>query len=147
MKKNNNIIHVKAVMIFIFDDDNNMLLLKRIDNDWREAVKWWFIGNENYIEAGNREIFEETWLILEDGINLFTIVEDSLIKDDWIKLLIDWHVAYGFTKWIKPVIDIDHNVDNEHYEYRWEHVSNILWIDLFPKSANTFIKGIIKKLF
>lgn len=71
--------HEKVIMVtagvFVFDDENNVLLQKRSDNG-----KWGIPGGfiefgENVQQAARREVYEETGLHLEE-LELFGIYSD-----------------------------------------------------------------------
>ncbi|MDD2487695.1 MAG: NUDIX hydrolase [Candidatus Gracilibacteria bacterium] len=139
-----NKIIVNAVMVFVFDSLNNVLLLKRLDNEKWEAVKGGIEDGENYIDAARRELKEETGIETIDNVVLHKIVKDEMDKPNGDVLEINGHVTFCHINETSPKITLGIGKDLEHSEYKWLSVKEIENEDLHPNIANKIIKEIVK---
>ncbi len=69
---------IMAVMVFVFDEEKNILLLKRTDNKQWEPIKGGINTGESWIDAGLRELKEESGVVPKNNLELLRIVDDEL---------------------------------------------------------------------
>ena len=129
-------------MVFVFDSANNILLLKRNDNNQWEPVKGGMLPNESWEEAGLREIKEEIGLKI-NNLHLFDIIDDKLTTGKGDRIQVKGRVAYAKLTDYKPNINLQNNPDGEHYEYKWISAQDVVKETLYPPSANKMIRNIL----
>lgn len=135
---------IEAVMVFIFDENKNILLLKRIDNGQWEPVKGGIDFGESWSEAALREIKEETGLTLVFDLKFFNIVDDELDTAKAKKTKIRGHVGYCFVSEVSPEIDLAQEEELEHNDYRWISISDIESELIYPPLAKKMLLGVIR---
>ena len=75
VKRFTEIVHCTMPFWFVFDNENNILLLHRIDRNTREPVKWWMEEGEDIEQTMIRELYEETGIVPQD-CSLFRFIEN-----------------------------------------------------------------------
>lgn len=133
-----------AVMVFIFDNKKNLLLLKRIDNDQWEPVKGGIDIGEDWTKAGLRELKEETGMDPAKAPELFSVVDDELDTSQGTKTKIKGYVTYCFIDEEKPALSLDNNKDKEHMNYKWVPFGEIEKENIYPPLANSLVVEIKK---
>jgi 8-oxo-dGTP pyrophosphatase MutT (NUDIX family) len=139
--------NISAVMVFVFDNKKNILLLKRIDNKRWEPVKGGINNGENWSHAAKRELHEETGFYPVGKIVLLKIINDDLtLKNNRIK--INGHVTYCAISGEKPtpIISGEETGEAEHEDYKWVNIGSIKSLNIFPKIANTMVTKAIKAI-
>jgi len=133
---------IMAVMVFVFDEEKNLLLLKRCDNGQWEPVKGGVKDGEDWNAAGLRELGEEAGFAPDSGLKLLKIVDDELVTSKG-KTNIKGHVSYCYVSGIKPTPILTGDEEGkEHDDYRWVNFSDIHKEELFPPLANELVKEI-----
>ena len=119
-------------LAFIFDTENSILLLKRIDRKTWEPVKWWIEKNKTHQQAIVREIEEETWLTNDD----FTF-----FHYDWAREFkgenLTLHIYCLKTYRKRPNIIINNIISwwIDHDKYWWFDIHQIEWLKLdYPQN-------------
>lgn len=130
-------------MIFIFDSQQNILLLRRCDNDFWEPVKGGVDAGETWFQAAGREMKEETGLNPSSEFTLFEVVDDKLEKGDGVILSIQGHVTFCFVAGERPTPDFSLDIEVEHKDYRWVSISDLGQEILWPPIANDMLSRII----
>ncbi|MCU0680586.1 MAG: NUDIX hydrolase [Planctomycetes bacterium] len=133
---------IMAVMIFVFDGEKNLLLLKRCDNGQWEPVKGGVKDGEDWHAAGLRELKEEAGFAPDSGLKFLKVVDDELITSKG-KTKIKGHVSYCRVFGVKPTPTLTGDEEGkEHDDYRWINFNNIHKEELFPPLANELVKEI-----
>ncbi len=130
---------IQAVMVFIFDDNKNLLLLKRGDNNGWEPVKGGMNKDESWEEAALREMREETELIPKNGLVLIDIIDDEVDTAIAEKTKIKGHVTYCFVSGDKPNPRFASDIEEEHYEYKWIKYLDITSENIWPPIAGKMV--------
>mgnify|MGYP001773623266 CR=1 FL=1 len=140
MKEKTKIINgeVYAVMVFILDENGNLLLLQRKDNRKWETVKGGVLENENDEKAAIWRVKEETGLEVKNLQKLLG-VSDELTT------------SYGKTKihgsiWLCQVKCPQVVITEEHLQYQPIPLRSIENVDLYTPIANFYEKK-IKEVF
>lgn len=138
--------NINAVMVFVIDENCNILLLKRIDNDLWEPVKGGMHKKETWLDGAKRELNEETGLFPSKGPFLVDIVEDFFISEDKTEVVVNGHVSYCLVKGIKPEIKLNNNEnDIDHKDSKWINIDIAIKEKIFPEIANKMLLKVIKK--
>ncbi len=139
---------IMAVMVFVFDDEKNILLLKRIDNGQWEPIKGGINVGEDWVSATLRELNEESGIVPKNNPELLRVIDDELDTAQGKKTKIKGHVAYCYVTGVKPNINIQQEEDGEleHDEYKWIPLEKIESEKIWPPVANSLVKEIEKKL-
>lgn len=135
---------IEAVMIFIFDDDKNLLLLKRIDNGQWEPVKGGINLGEVWGDAALRELKEETGLDPVSSPELLGVVNDELDTAKAKKTKIRGHVSYCFVSGISPKVDLNSDEELEHSDYKWINLADVEGAPIYPQIAKDLLLKIVK---
>jgi len=139
-EKEKNII---AVMVFVFDNKKNLLLLKRVDNREWEPVKGGVEYNESWQTAALRELREETGFKPFLSPQLVAIVDDELYTPKGVKLKINGHITYCLLSEVMPVPELrDYDNEIEHDDYKWISFDGIKNEKISPPIAVKFIDKI-----
>jgi putative (di)nucleoside polyphosphate hydrolase len=133
---------IDAVMIFVLDQDKNVLFLKRVDNLEWEPVKGGVNPGENYESAALRELSEETGLLVV-SIKFLGYTKDELKLKNGDILKIDGYIFFGRVKGVKPKPDLNLEISPEHNDYKWVSYADAIKEKIYPEVANKFIKKII----
>lgn len=139
---------ILAVMVFVFDEEKNILLLKRIDNGQWEPIKGGINVGENWKSAALRELNEESSIVPKNNPELLRVIDDELDTAQGKKTKIKGYVAYCYVAGVKPNINIHQEEDGEleHDEYKWVSLEEIESEKIWPPVANNLVKEIEKKL-
>jgi len=138
---------IMAVMIFVFDDKRNILLLRRIDNKKWEPVKGGINPGEEWHVAALRELEEEIGITPTLEPKLVSIVDDELDTHEGKKTKIKGHVSYCFVPGLTPIPALEKIEDEmEHDDFRWVSYEEIENEELFPPLANKLIREVKIKL-
>lgn len=116
-------------MGLLLDEQGHILMLKRIDRQTREPIKWWVQEGETVEQALYRELKEETWI--DSSMitkSVFLWVYDRAHSTEWNTedILTHVHVYIVWVPWVKPVIAINNDpiwgVDHDDYRrvHSWE---------------------------
>ncbi len=135
-----------AVMIFIFDSQQNVLLLERCDNGFWEPVKGGMDAGESWSQAAAREMREETGLSPVSEFTLFKVVDDKLKKSDDTTLNIKGHVTFCFVSGERPTPDFSLDTEIEHRNYRWVSINDLGQETVWPPIASDMLSRIINDL-
>lgn len=130
---------IQAVMVFIFDDNKNLLLLKRGDNNGWEPVKGGMNEHENWEQAALREMKEETELVPKNGLVLVDIIDDEIDTAIAKKTKIKGHVSYCFVSGYKPNPSFISDIEEEHYEHKWIKYKDITYENIWPPIAGKMV--------
>jgi 8-oxo-dGTP pyrophosphatase MutT (NUDIX family) len=139
---------IMAVMVFVFDEKKNILLLKRTDNGQWEPIKGGINDGENWINAALRELKEESGIVPKTNPELVNIIDDELDTKQGKKTKIKGHVTYCYVAGIKPSINIqeEENGELEHDEYKWISLEESGNEKIWPPITNNLLKEIIEKI-
>lgn len=132
---------INAVMIFVFDKEKNLLLLKRADNNKWEPVKGGINEGESWADAAAREVLEETGQKITNP-KLVDIVFDTLDTAEGKNTKIKGHVCFCYINKIMPPIVIE----EEHIDYKWIKYDSIPKEKLYPPLANKLMKIVIQQI-
>ncbi len=139
---------IMAVMVFVFDEEKNLLLLKRADNGQWEPIKGGINIGENWMAAAVRELKEESGIVPKTKPELVTIVNDELDTSQGAKTKIKGCITYCYVSGIKPAPNIkeEENGELEHNDFKWISFENIESEKMYSPLANSLIIKIKKKL-
>ncbi len=137
---------IMAVMVFLFDEKKNILLLKRIDNEQWEPIKGGINIGENWTTAALRELKEESGFIPFKKPELVAIIDDELNTERKDKTKIKGYVTYCDVVGVKPIPNIEEDGELEHNDYKWISFEKIENEKMWPPIANNLIEEIKKKL-
>lgn len=142
--------NIKAVMVFVFDSEYNLLLLKRVDNKEWEPIKGGMNYNESWQAAALRELHEETGIKPSLSPQLVEIVDDELYTPKGVKLKIKGHITYCLLSQVMTIPELrEYDDEIEHDDYKWISFNNIENEKMSPPIAMKFIdkiKNIVKGL-
>lgn len=137
---------IQAVMIFIFDDNRNLLLLKRGDNNGWEPVKGGMNDGESWEEAALREMREETELVPKNSLVLIDIIDDEVDTMIAKKTKIKGHVTFCFVLGDKPSPSFASDIEEEHYEYKWIKYDDIVKENIWPPIAGSMVVKVMERI-
>ena len=128
-------------MAFVADQENNILLLQRIKDDFWEPVKWWSEEWETFAEWIYREFLEETWIKKEKIVEIRELEKFEDRLKFWEKeITIKWMLFFIRIKWIKPevIINYDQSVVWDHKAYKWVSIQELEEMTIFSPFANQY---------
>jgi len=134
---------IEAVMVFVFDEENNLLLLKRNDNNKWEPVKGGIKEGECWLSASEREVNEETGLTITFGPVLVSVVNDTLDTSQGKATKIKGYVSYCYVDGKKPKPKLEEGEPPEHKDYKWVKENIVLKKNIYPPIANKLIRVVL----
>jgi len=128
---------ITAVMVFVFDNENNILLLNRIDNNNWEPVKGGINPGETWQEAAIRELNEETGFNPKNSPELIVTVDDELDTKQGEKTKIRGYVSYCHIDGVRSIPRLEEeNGEKEHRAYRWITKEDLKKEKIYPPAAD-----------
>jgi len=126
----------------VFNDENQLLILKRINDDDFQPSKWCLPGgkieeNENKYDAAKRELWEETSIFLDDNLTYLDWSNSIVNKDKSITHYFAAKYDVDF-----PMICLD---ITEHDEFAWINLIDLDNYDLLfdlGERIQKFVKNI-----
>ena len=135
----------KGIMVFVLDEEKNILLLKRINNNQWEPIKGLMNDKEKWLSASRRELKEKININPSKDLKISLLEQGEVLeKNNNETIKIKGYAVYCFITGKKPSIDLKKNY--EHSDFRWVSCEEIENEIIYPSVANKLVTKIKKEL-